>query len=288
MGIYKSGIVGQRTSVVGAVPGTNQLFGVARGITNAMPGVVQALTGVSKPTLRQGMNGIFVMELQNRLGIPVDSIFGPQTTAAVKKFQASRGVPADGVVGPQTWALLMKGVVPKAAPVTSPNPHPVLRNGATGAAVIELQHRLSIPVDGIYGPKTRDAVIAFQSSHGLPPDGVVGPQTWQALVENTAPVPASPGAEAVNDRPVTNPEQSPREQPIPTTPINLPAHEDADTQGQMDGSNESPAPPTPNPTTPNPPRNPGDTGSMLPAIGITVAGVLGLAAVLGKKKRKTI
>ena len=39
-----------------------------------------------------------------------------------------------------------------------------------------------IPVDGIFGPNTKDAVIAFQNYAGLTPDGIVGANTWAALL----------------------------------------------------------------------------------------------------------
>jgi len=57
------------------------------------------------------------------------------------------------------------------------------RLGSRGEEVRKIQQRLKDwgyykgPVDGIYGPKTRDAVIAFQKKHGLTPDGIAGPQT---------------------------------------------------------------------------------------------------------------
>ena len=37
---------------------------------------------------------------------PADGIFGPNTEAAVKAFQAIFATPADGIVGPKTWRAL--------------------------------------------------------------------------------------------------------------------------------------------------------------------------------------
>jgi peptidoglycan hydrolase-like protein with peptidoglycan-binding domain len=65
--------------------------------------------------------------------------------------------------------------------------HPVLRLGAKGAAVVELQKKLAAKgfspgaADGDFGPKTLAAVKAFQKSRHLVADGVVGPKTWAAL-----------------------------------------------------------------------------------------------------------
>ncbi|MGV3624351.1 MAG: peptidoglycan-binding domain-containing protein [Archangium sp.] len=137
-----------------------------------------AATG-SSPTLRQGSSGNSVRDLQNALraaghNISVDGQFGPQTKAAVIAFQRARGLTVDGIVGPQTWGAL------RAAPM------PTLKQGATGAAVRDLQSKLvakglGIGVDGVFGPQTRNAVIAFQRANGLTVDGIVGPQTWGRL-----------------------------------------------------------------------------------------------------------
>lgn len=138
----------------------------------------------SFPSLSQGASGSAVRDLQNKLraagfSIDVDGEFGPQTRNAVLAFQRARGLDVDGVVGPQTWAALNQ--VP-AAPTTGPT----LSQGASGAAVRELQTRLraagySVDVDGEFGPQTRAAVLAFQRAKGLGADGVVGPQTWAAI-----------------------------------------------------------------------------------------------------------
>ncbi|MDX6550716.1 MAG: peptidoglycan DL-endopeptidase CwlO [Gaiellales bacterium] len=60
-------------------------------------------------------------------------------------------------------------------------PSGVLRLGSTGPLVKKLQHLLSIPADGVFGPGTRHAVKLFQRSHHLLADGQVGTHTWQAL-----------------------------------------------------------------------------------------------------------
>ena len=57
----------------------------------------------------------------------------------------------------------------------------VVKRGNRGSAVRQIQRRLRIPADGVFGPQTEAAVKRFQSSHGLNPDGVVGAQTRRAL-----------------------------------------------------------------------------------------------------------
>jgi peptidoglycan hydrolase-like protein with peptidoglycan-binding domain len=57
--------------------------------------------------LSEGSEGRQVQLLQKALGsIKVDGVFGPETEAAVRSFQASRGLAVDGVVGALTSAAL--------------------------------------------------------------------------------------------------------------------------------------------------------------------------------------
>ena len=66
------------------------------------------ITAVGCPeTVRRGSRGAAVRELQSRLGLASDGIFGPMTEAAVREFQAARGLVADGVVGKATWAAIL-------------------------------------------------------------------------------------------------------------------------------------------------------------------------------------
>ncbi len=64
------------------------------------------------PTLYWGSTGGDVSRVQSRLRDwgyykgPVDGIYGADTAAAVRSFQAKNGLAVDGVVGPSTWAAL--------------------------------------------------------------------------------------------------------------------------------------------------------------------------------------
>lgn len=69
-------------------------------------GPVQVPASDVRPTLRLGSRGGHVADLQRRVGISADGVFGPKTEAAVKAFQQSKGLSADGVVGARTWGAI--------------------------------------------------------------------------------------------------------------------------------------------------------------------------------------
>jgi len=73
---------------------------------------IQALTGDFPPraaittTLRTGSRGSAVKQMQQKLGIVADGIFGPGTAKAVKAWQAKNGLTADGIMGPKSLEVL--------------------------------------------------------------------------------------------------------------------------------------------------------------------------------------
>ena len=66
------------------------------------------LSGNEYPTLKRGMSGRAVKELQMLLGINADGIFGCLTETAVRLFQKQHGLTEDGIVGKNTWSELLK------------------------------------------------------------------------------------------------------------------------------------------------------------------------------------
>jgi N-acetyl-anhydromuramyl-L-alanine amidase AmpD len=80
-------------------------------------------------------------------------------------------------------AAIMAGTapIPAAIPAVDAEGRPTLQRGARGDPVRQIQTKLGIGVDGIFGPATEAALRQFQRDHGLVPDGIAGPQTWAAL-----------------------------------------------------------------------------------------------------------
>lgn len=74
---------------------------------------MQALTGDVPPrakvtgVVKKGSKGDAVKQIQRKLGLAADGIFGSGTEAAVKKWQAEHGLIADGIVGPKTLEKML-------------------------------------------------------------------------------------------------------------------------------------------------------------------------------------
>lgn len=166
--------------------------------------------------LSEGSTGSYVTVVQTSLNriaqnypaipkiVPVDGIYGKNTTASVKAFQEIFSLKADGIVGSDTWYQIVRiyVAVVKLAELQSEGqteyvigPYPrTLKPGDTGDSVAQLQYMLDvagsfIPAvpkvkqDGIYGQATQDAVRSYQQYMGLPATGIVDPRTWDSLYE---------------------------------------------------------------------------------------------------------
>lgn len=159
--------------------------------------------------LRAGATGTAVGTLQQLLnkwaryaGFPaliVDQDFGGKTLAATLVFQAFAHLTADGMAGKETMAALAAPVtiarklLPKPKPARPVLPAGVIRPGAKGKAVAEVQYYLrnsgirgvrGIDADGLFGSQTENALRNFQAWARFKPadiDGVYGPQTRKAL-----------------------------------------------------------------------------------------------------------
>lgn len=80
----------------------------------------------------------------------------------------------------QAYAKLKTGA-PATLSIKDPLVDGVLSLGDKGDPVRALQIAIGAPVDGDFGPLTKQIVTKFQDEHGLEPDGVVGARTGKLL-----------------------------------------------------------------------------------------------------------
>lgn len=158
--------------------------GIAGPVTRAALQKVVNDNSKGTKTLRRGMSGKEVKELQQQLvavGIRLakygaDGNFGKETEEAVKAFQRQEMLRVDGIVGPETWKKLNN--------VTrniEKYPGTLIKKGARGVFVKVIQRKVGTDPDGIYGSATEAAVRRYQKNKGLQVDGIVGPETWKSL-----------------------------------------------------------------------------------------------------------
>ena len=136
---------------------------------------------------RRGDTGPAVAEVQTvlvGLGLlrEAGAEFDQATDWAVREFQQKRGLVVDGIVGPETYAAL------QAARLRLGDRLLVFAGKLlVGDDVATLQARLlelgydAGRVDGVFGTQTESALRGFQRDFGLVSDGVCGPSTLRAF-----------------------------------------------------------------------------------------------------------
>ncbi len=108
--------------------------------------------------------------------------FDADTDRAVREFQQRRGLSVDGLVGPETYRALAAARWTLGDRLLSLATHPYV-----GDDVAALQERLlelgfdAGRADGVLGPRTERALRGLQREYGLVPDGTCGPATLRAL-----------------------------------------------------------------------------------------------------------
>lgn len=152
-------------------------------------------------TLKKGVKGDPVKDVQKVLGLKVDGYFGADTEKALKEAQKRWGLAADGIVGPATWKKVKEALGSKPAPKPKPASQPKFplpsdhwygvesssKKNHSGyyakdrAGIKLIQKKLGLKQDGIYGVNTRKHVTNFQKKSKLTIDGVVGSRTWAKM-----------------------------------------------------------------------------------------------------------
>ena len=163
---------------------------VGTGSASAAPATVDVTTARTTftGTVSYGSRGSVVKQVQRKVGVSADGIFGPATRSAVKRYQQRKGLVADGIVGPRTASAMgLSGSSSSGSSrsssgsTTRTNFSGLVRQGSRGSVVKQIQRKVGVSADGIFGPATRSAVQRWQRSHGLTADGVVGPATGSRM-----------------------------------------------------------------------------------------------------------
>lgn len=157
-----------------------------------LPATAQPVAPQTVPPLAfvEQMSPYAVEAVQNRLqnsgayAGPVDGVWGPDSQAALERFQSAHQLQPTGTVNEVTATAL--GLNPNDL-LTSQQPAMVPATNLRPAAVRAMQDRLrrlgyyNGPDDGVWGPGTQAAVQRFQQDKGIAPNGDITSATLGAM-----------------------------------------------------------------------------------------------------------
>jgi N-acetylmuramoyl-L-alanine amidase len=142
--------------------------------------------------LRRGTSGSAVAEVRRMLASlglldntarHTADVFDESTELAVRHFQQRRGISVDGIVGPETYAALTGAHWRLGDRVLAHTPGQLMTGDdvtALQVQLLELGYDVVRP-DGVFGATTAEGTRAFQRDYGMVADGVCGPATVRAL-----------------------------------------------------------------------------------------------------------
>jgi peptidoglycan hydrolase-like protein with peptidoglycan-binding domain len=156
--------LGWSPAKVEAAPSPNS----ATASPNASLAALEAQHPAVGQLLAEGDSGHWVATLQADLdllgsGLAVDGLFGPETLAAVQRFQAAHGLPVTGTSTPATWEAILQGLgllttagapSPSTTEATTATSSAAPGSTATidGRPVLEVIHMVATA----YGPSLQD------------------------------------------------------------------------------------------------------------------------------------
>jgi peptidoglycan DL-endopeptidase CwlO len=156
-----------------------RLPGPAASLALAVSATAVAVPALGDVTVASASTG--VKSVQRALGLKADGIVGPKTRAAIKRFQRRHDLRVTGRLDRRTRAAILEGRSSRTLSTRSRS----RRSDAQrfrGAWVKELQRKLGLEADGVFGPKTRAAVRRYQRDNGLQPaSGAPGPKTLASM-----------------------------------------------------------------------------------------------------------
>lgn len=174
---------GQDPNNAKAVESRNERFDAAMGKLNLGPAATPGhAPNKPAPVPGHGDQSSDIKKVQNELNqlgykdskgqpLETDGKLGPNTRAALEKFQAEHGLTMDGKVGPQSEKALQAAVHSQISEVQGK----LAQLGYKDSKGHELKP------DGAMGANTRYALEKFQTEHGLTADGKINAETQKAM-----------------------------------------------------------------------------------------------------------